>query len=454
MERWLYSTNCKDIAILYMIFAIFAGLIGTGLSIIIRLELAGPNPQILHNNGQLFNSIVSLHAVAMLFFLVMPMTVGFFGKKIKYLIIYIYYIKYLVNKNILLKSSHSDSGDIIPLKEESCYNSNLTKLNYNLGPYLAGLIEGDGTFAVHLNTSKAKKYNPSIYIVFKRSDKILAEYLCKLTKCGKVYDKVDRGYVIWSIQRIVDVYNIIILINGYMRTPKYETFKLVVNWLNNYYINNKDNKSIIIQNIINSINIINCKSIDKSPLNSNGWLTGFTDADGNFSISLSNKTKKHNSRVNLSYRLEIRQNYLNNLPDFDNSCVKTDNQSEMKLYGKLSFYPIMMDISNLFDVNLYSRERKSTFNNKEGIYQSYIVAVTSYKNLPLVKEYFDRFPLLTSKYLDYLDWCKVLEKILNEGQNTLPGGSWELSNNIRKDFNKSRKTFTWEHLDKNLYKHI
>lgn len=79
MERWLYSTNCKDIAILYMIFAIFAGLIGTGLSIIIRLELAGPNPQILHNNGQLFNSIVSLHAVAMVFFLVMPMTVGFFG---------------------------------------------------------------------------------------------------------------------------------------------------------------------------------------------------------------------------------------------------------------------------------------------------------------------------------------------------------------------------------------
>lgn len=79
MERWLYSTNCKDIAILYMIFAIFAGLIGTGLSIIIRLELAGPNPQILHNNGQLFNSIISLHAVAMIFFFVMPMTVGFFG---------------------------------------------------------------------------------------------------------------------------------------------------------------------------------------------------------------------------------------------------------------------------------------------------------------------------------------------------------------------------------------
>jgi hypothetical protein len=79
IERWLYSTNCKDIAILYIILAIFAGLIGTGLSIIIRLELAGPSAQILQNNGQVFNVVVSLHAVMMIFFLVMPMTMGFFG---------------------------------------------------------------------------------------------------------------------------------------------------------------------------------------------------------------------------------------------------------------------------------------------------------------------------------------------------------------------------------------
>lgn len=81
IERWLYSTNCKDIAILYIIFAIFSGLVGTGLSIIIRLELAGPSAQILHNNGQLFNVVISLHAVMMIFFMVMPMAIGFFGKE-------------------------------------------------------------------------------------------------------------------------------------------------------------------------------------------------------------------------------------------------------------------------------------------------------------------------------------------------------------------------------------
>lgn len=78
IERWLYSTNCKDIAILYIIFAIFSGLVGTGLSIIIRLELAGPSAQILQNNGQLFNVVISLHAVMMIFFMVMPLGIGFF----------------------------------------------------------------------------------------------------------------------------------------------------------------------------------------------------------------------------------------------------------------------------------------------------------------------------------------------------------------------------------------
>jgi hypothetical protein len=101
-------------------------------------------------------------------------------------------------------------------------------LSHDLGPYLAGLIEGDGTFAVHNKQSSAKKYQPKIILVFKKSDLPLAQFLSEITNCGKVSIKSDRGYVLWEIQDIVGIFTITNLINGYMRTPKIEALHRVI----------------------------------------------------------------------------------------------------------------------------------------------------------------------------------------------------------------------------------
>ena len=59
-------------------FALFAGLVGTSFSVLIRLELSAPGVQFITEN-QLYNSIITAHAIVMIFFMVMPAMIGGFG---------------------------------------------------------------------------------------------------------------------------------------------------------------------------------------------------------------------------------------------------------------------------------------------------------------------------------------------------------------------------------------
>ncbi|WP_193336765.1 cytochrome c oxidase subunit I [Devosia beringensis] len=94
-RRWVYSTNHKDIGVMYLVFAIITGVIGGLLSGVMRMELQEPGIQIFHGlaamvygvdgdaaidaGKHMYNVFTTAHALIMVFFVVMPATMGGFA---------------------------------------------------------------------------------------------------------------------------------------------------------------------------------------------------------------------------------------------------------------------------------------------------------------------------------------------------------------------------------------
>lgn len=280
------------------------------------------------------------------------------------------------------------------------------KTSKQLGYYLAGLTEGDGYIGTPSTTSKVK---PNVTITFNLKDLTLAKKLSETIGFGNIRIQEKYNACRLTISNTESLIKYVELVNGKFRTPKIYALHNLINWLN-------ENRNTSIQTL----------PIDKSKFNDNAWLAGFSDADSNFDIRVTDKSlnsvtdKLTKARVALRFRIEQQ------------SSIPNVN---------LTYHPIISDLATYFNVNLATREYKS------GKY-NYILVVNTFEKVPIVINYFNSFPLMSSKYLDYQDWKEVYDMILTKDHLTEDGRI--KIKFIKMKMNDNRVSISWDHLN-NFY---
>ncbi len=74
ITRWLFTTNHKDLGILYMVFGLIMFFIGGAMAMIIRAELFQPGLNLV--DPHFFNQMTTMHALVMIFGALMPAFTG------------------------------------------------------------------------------------------------------------------------------------------------------------------------------------------------------------------------------------------------------------------------------------------------------------------------------------------------------------------------------------------
>lgn len=272
-------------------------------------------------------------------------------------------------------------------------------LKPQLGSYLAGLIEGDGTIVVPKKerSEKGKLNYASIQIAFAAKDLPLAVMLIKLVGHGSISKRKGSAAYILSIINHQGLLHMVSLLNGHMRTPKWFAFSELIVWLN------KRNPSLRSKLII--------LPMDSTPLTSNSWLSGFIDADGSFQVRTSLKSKQ----TRLGCSLVISQ-------------ARTAKNGDDML-------PILSTIADVFEVNvnLIRGDRKNP---------QYRIRTSTVQSNTAVVQYLDKFPLYSSKRLDYQNWRSIVHYFIE-------GIHWHNVDSIvliQSQMNDRRTVFNWDHL--------
>lgn len=297
----------------------------------------------------------------------------------------------LINKSNLLNSENINNDITLDkILRGQTLNIN-TKL---IDSYLTGLIEGNGCIYVPKNI----KGNPSISLSMNSKELPLLMLLQKEIEHGNFYKMKGKKAYEYTIGNFDGMLKIINYINGNMRTKKILKLYELIDFFKQKYPEYTSNLEKL--------------PLDESDISSNAWLSGFTDANGCFYVRVSKNNNCNTHKVLCNYELS----------------QALDNNEYTK--------NILEKISKFFLVELKEKRTKTT--------NLYLIKTNSYKSNDIVINYFNKYSLFSSKYLDFSDWSKIYYICKNKEKEA----KLEIIINTKSKMNSSRTYFNWNHLNK------
>lgn len=291
--------------------------------------------------------------------------------------------------------------------------SSVSNYNNNLGSYIAGLYEGDGHIWIQKQRGK-KTHNPRFCITFSMKNEALAKKLLEVIASGFIRYKSKNNACVLVVSPVVGLKKIVDLINGELRTPKIHQFYNLIDWLNK-----------------NHSTDINKLPLNKDNLENSSWLSGFVDADGSFSVQYTKTEKGPDATGGWTCFAGAKKRKI--------SCRLRIEQRISDPITNESYFYILNQVCLFLNCKLLTRKQKSTNNTY------YTLAASSKLSLDIIINYFNKYPLFSSKYLDYKDWEKVADLIINNQHYSKQGiNTVEL---VRSRMNTKRTDFSWDHLN-------
>jgi len=166
--------------------------------------------------------------------------------------------------------------------------------------------------------------------------------------------------------------------------------------------------------------------LDSSPIIGSAWLSGFSEGDSSFQIRVS-EPNNNNKYYHISTTYELTQSRVDSI---------LFNQYESIMSSIADLF-----LSKLSKVNLKKYDRS-------GLQPTWRVRNTSKAGSNEVVNYFENFPLFSSKHLDFLCWKEAHNLIINKQHHKNSDVNSIIKiKELKNKMNSKRTEFHWDHLN-------